>query len=125
MDPKAALIAYMQQMQGAQGQPPAGPPMPPEAMGAAPMQPGEPMGDPTSPDNTLAHENAESPALEEAEGSEEDGGEAYSHADMIAHHDSIAGLIQVLVNMTNAGPKGTKLGVPSQIEQQSASYAGK
>lgn len=130
MDPKAALIAYMQQMQGAQGAPaPAGPPMPAEAMGAAPMQPGEPLGDPSSPDNTPAHENAESPELEKAEGSEEDGagGEAYSHADMIAHHDSIAGLIQVLVNMTNSGPKagGFKMSVPSQVEQNSASYAGK
>jgi hypothetical protein len=88
------------------------------------------MGDPSSPDNTPAHENAESPQLEQAEGSEEDAagaGEAYSHADMIAHHDSIAGLIQVLVNMTQNGPsKGApKLGVPSQIEKQSASYAGK
>lgn len=123
MDPKAALIAYMQSMQG--GQAPAGPPMPPQAMSAAPMQPGEPMGDPMSPDNTPAHESAESPELEKAEGSEEDmGGEAYSHADMIAHHDSIAGLIQVLVNMTNSGPKAEKLGIPSQIEKQSAASAG-
>jgi hypothetical protein len=89
------------------------------------MGPGEPLGDPTSPDNTPAHENAESPELEKAEGSEEDmGGEAYSHADMIAHHDSIAGLIQVLVNMTGSGAKAEKLGIPSQIEKQSASYKG-
>jgi hypothetical protein len=126
MDPKALLVAQLQAMQG--GQAPAGPPMPPEAMAAAPMGPGEPLGDPSSPDNTPAHENAESPALEKAEGSEEDmGGEAYSHADMIAHHDSIAGLIQVLVNMTQNGPSkgaGMKLGIPSQIEQQSAASKG-
>ena len=127
MDPKALLVAQLQAMQGGQGAPaPAGPPMPPQAMGAAPRGPGEPLGDPTSPDNTPEHENAESPELEKAEGSEEDmGGEAYSHADMIAHHDSIAGLIQVLVNMTSAGaPKASKIGVPSQIEKQSASSKG-
>jgi len=123
MDPKALLVAQLQAMQG--GQAPAAPPMPPGAMNAAPMGPGEPLGDPTSPDNTPAHENAESPELEKAEGSEEDmGGEAYSHADMIAHHDSIAGLIQVLVNMTGSGAKAEKLGIPSQIEKQSASYKG-
>lgn len=105
MDPKAQLVAYLQSMQ--QGGPQGAP------MGA------EPAGDPSSPDNTPEHENAEPPAMEQAEGSEEDmgGQEAYSHADMIAHHDSIAGLIQVLVNMTNNGPKGGfKMASPSALE---------
>ena len=33
---------------------------------------GEPAGDPTTPDNTAAHEGAETPALEQQEGEEED-----------------------------------------------------
>jgi hypothetical protein len=40
----------------------------------APAEQGEPAGDPATPDNTPAHENAESPQLEQQEGSEEDGG---------------------------------------------------
>ena len=37
------------------------------------MEQGEPAGDPTTPDNTPAHENAEAPDLEQQEGNEEDG----------------------------------------------------
>jgi len=38
------------------------------------MEQGEPAGDPTTPDNTPAHENAEPASLENQEGSEEDQG---------------------------------------------------
>lgn len=117
MDPKAQLVAYLQSMQ-AGGGPQGGAPM---------MQPGEPAGDPTTPDNTPAHENAESPELEKAEGSEEDTGgqEQYSHADMIAHHDSIAGLVQILLNLTQkgGGPSPVKMSTPSALEAKQGSYA--
>lgn len=57
------------------------------------MEEGEndPAGDPTTPDNTPAHENAESPELEQQEGSEEDGAGAaesdpsYQQAVELAH----------------------------------------
>lgn len=111
MDPKI-LMSYLQQMQSGASAPQA-----------------EPAGDPSTPDNTPAHENAESPELEKAEGSEEDaagGGEQYSHADMIAHHDSIAGLIQVLLNMTTRGPKGAalKMSSPSGMEAKQGTMPG-
>jgi len=52
----------------------AGPAKPPENPGmlSQMQEQGEPAGDPTTPDNTAEHEGAESPALEQAEGSEED-----------------------------------------------------
>lgn len=116
MDPKAALIAYMQQMQGGQ----TAPGLTPQAQSADPMQPGMPLEDELG--EGPEHELAESPEFEAGE--TEDEGEAYSHADMIAHHDSISGLIQVLVNMTNSAKGAPKLGVPSQIEKNSAAYKG-
>ena len=109
MDPQTQLVAYLQSMQ-AGGGPPGGAPM---------MQPGEMAGDPTSPDNTPAHENAEPPAMEQSEGGEE----AYSHADMIAHHDSIAGLVQILLNMTNKGGNAKPvMASPSALEAKQGSY---
>jgi hypothetical protein len=113
-----ALISLLQGMGGGK----TAPGLTPNAQNAPMMQPGEPGGDPSSPDNTPEHENAESPQFEQQEGSEEDmgGQEQYSHADMIAHHDSIAGLIQVLVNMTNKGPKGFKMASPAALEAQQA-----
>lgn len=44
----------------------------PQGMLAQMQEQGEPAGDPTTPDNTPAHENAEPPALEAQEGAEED-----------------------------------------------------
>ena len=117
MDPKAQLVAYLQSMQ-AGGGPQGGAPM---------MQPGEMAGDPTSPDNTPEHENAESADFEKSEGSEEDanGQEQYSHADMIAHHDSIAGLVQILLNLKQKGSGNAKpmMASPSALEAKQGGYA--
>jgi len=110
MDPKAQLVAYLQSMQ-AGGGPQGGAPM---------MQPGEMAGDAMAPDNTAAHEGAESPEMEQSEGY----GEEYSHADMVAHHDSIAGLVQILLNMTNKGGNAKPvMASPSELEAKQGGYA--
>lgn len=118
MNQQDILVSMLQGMGGGQGGKTA-PGLTRNAQTAPMMQPGEPGGDPMSPDNTMEHENAESPEYEQSEGGEED----YSHADMIAHHDSIAGLIQVLVNMTNSG-KGFKMASPAALEAQQAGGHG-
>lgn len=97
MDPKTQLVAYLQSMQ-AGGGPQGGAPM---------MQPGEVAGD------------AVEPEMEESE----DGEEEYSHADMVAHHDSIAGLVQILLNMTNKGGNAKPMmASPSALEAKQGSY---
>lgn len=88
---------------------PAGPPMPqggdPMMGGMPPGMPPMPQGDPSmvdpaSPDNTPAHENAESPALETSEGSAEGGP---------GNGATIADLIQILINITGGkNPGATK-----------------
>ena len=99
MDPKAQLVAYLQSMQ-AGGGPQGGAPM---------MQPGEMASD------------AVEPEMEESEGGEEE----YSHADMVAHHDSIAGLVQILLNMTNKGGNAKpQMASPSALEAKQGSYGG-
>ena len=99
MDPKAQLVAYLQSMQqgGPQGAPQEMP------AGEPPME-----------------EMPEAPESPEMEKEEE-----YGQAEMISHHDSIAGLIQILVNMTNSAPKGgaMKMEAPSALEAKySKSY---
>ena len=95
MDPKAQLVAYLQSMQ--QG----GPQGAPQEM---------PMGEPPMPKMPMEQEAPESPEMEQEE--------EYGQAEMISHHDSIAGLIQILVNMTNSAPKGgaMKMEAPSALE---------
>lgn len=98
MNPEEQLVAYLQSMQqGAPQGPPQG--MPQEM----------PQGMPAE---------TEEPEMEEKEDSEAE----YGQAEMVSHHDSIAGLIQVLVNMTNNGTKGAmKMGTPSALEAKQGS----
>jgi len=101
MDPKAQLVAYLQSMQ--QG----GPQGAPQEMPMEEMPAGEPP----------MEEMPEAPESPEMEKEEE-----YGQAEMVSHHDSIAGLIQVLVNMTNSGSKGAmKMGTPSALEAKQGS----
>jgi hypothetical protein len=95
MDPKAQLVAYLQSMQ--QG----GPQGAPQEM---------PQGEPPMEEMPMEEEASESPEMEKEE--------EYGQAEMISHHDSIAGLIQVLVNMTNNSPKNgaMKMEAPSALE---------
>lgn len=67
---KEVVGMILSQSQGAAPAPAAPPGRP--GMLAQMQERGEPPGDPTTPDNTPAHEGAEPPALEQQEGTEED-----------------------------------------------------